>query len=164
MSLLPPVALSLGGFPLSFLFFFLPPPVSLSLRGFPSSLSLGGLPSSLLFLFPPPKLRSICGFLLLFAFFLLLPPAVSCIGPASKQMRQQPPTSGERGLSERVSLVDGQLVQARRFATVLPQAAATLLIEDPEVVLRRSVTLVGGQLVQARRFAIVLPQAAATLL
>ena len=76
MFLLPPLALSLCGFPLSFLFFFLPPPLALSLCGFPLSF---------LCLLPPPMLRSIGGFPLLFPFFLLMPPAVSRIGPDCKQ-------------------------------------------------------------------------------
>ena len=51
----------------------------------PMSLSLCGFPLSFVFLLPPPMLRSIGGFPLLFLLLLLVPPAVSRIGPASKQ-------------------------------------------------------------------------------
>jgi hypothetical protein len=83
--LLPPLALSLSSFPLSFLFLLLLP--------------LAFLGRCLLL---PPAPFSRCGFPLSFLFLLLLPPAASC----------------KSVLCPGVSLVGGELVEARGLAIV----------------------------------------------
>ena len=62
-----------------------------------------------------------------------------------------------------VSLVGGELIEAGGFAGVFWQAATTLVVEEPEVVLRFRVSLVGGELEETRGLAVVSLQSATTL-
>ena len=62
-----------------------------------------------------------------------------------------------------VSLVSGELEEARGLALVLRETAAALLVEVPEIALSGGVALVGGELVEARGLAIVCWQTAAAL-
>ena len=55
-----------------------------------------------------------------------------------------------------VSLVGGELAEARGLALVLRQAATTLLVEKTEIALPARVSLACGELVEACGFAIVL--------
>jgi hypothetical protein len=55
-----------------------------------------------------------------------------------------------------VSLVCGELVEARGLAVVLRQAATALLVEDPETGLREGISLICGELVETRGLAVVL--------
>jgi hypothetical protein len=61
-----------------------------------------------------------------------------------------------------ISLVCGELVEARGLAVVLGQATPTVPIEVGEIVLRVGISLVCGELVEARGLAVVLRQTAPT--
>jgi len=64
---------------------------------------------------------------------------------------------------EAVSLVCGELIEARGLAVVLRQAATAAFVEEPEIGLPACVSLVCGELVEARGLAVVLRQAATGL-
>jgi len=55
-----------------------------------------------------------------------------------------------------VSLVGGELVEARGLAVVLRQAATALFVEDREIGLRNCESLVCGKLEEARGLPVVL--------
>src|SRR5437660_1318871 len=57
-----------------------------------------------------------------------------------------------------VSLVGGELVEARGLGLVLPQAATAVLVEVAEIGLPASVSLVGGELIETCGLVLVLRQ------
>jgi hypothetical protein len=71
--------------------------------------------------------------------------------------------SCKRGLRPGIALISGEFVKARGLAFVLRQAATAMLVEEPEIDLRRCVSLVGGELAEARGLAIILWQPTAAL-